>query len=260
MSLKIKYFLNQIESPLWSFAIHDGHQISASLEPYMLLSDKERLREEDPFTATIAELPINQFFVSTSRFQLDINRKIEDSIYLNPKQAWGLNVFKNFPSTIIEELYSQHQHIYKIIDENIQKSINEFGYFIILDFHSYNAKRESPNEIIDYNSNPQINLGTYYNNEKWNSFISFFINEVKQHKLYNNEIDIRENIKFKGGYLAQHIINKYGEYGCVLSIEFRKDFMDEWTGDADCIKIESCKQLMLKVYQSISAYFNDDRR
>ena len=35
---------------------------------------------------------------------------------------------------------------------------------------------------------------------------------------------------FKGGYLARWIHQKYPKSVCSLSIEFRKFFMDEWTG------------------------------
>lgn len=68
MSLEILYQIKNTESPFWAFAIHDGHHISADLKPYIMLTDAQRLREEDPFTARIADLPVNQFIVETSPF------------------------------------------------------------------------------------------------------------------------------------------------------------------------------------------------
>src|SRR5690606_30996681 len=97
MNQMTKYHINQVDSPFWAFAIHDGHQIEEELMPYMRLSETERLREEDPFTAAMAELPINQFIVGSSRFQLDINRNLENAIYLTPEQAWGLDVWNQLP-------------------------------------------------------------------------------------------------------------------------------------------------------------------
>ena len=44
---------------------------------------------------------------------------------------------------------------------------------------------------------------------------------------------MRENVKFRGGNLARYIHETFPESGCVLSIEFKKFFMDEWTGTVD---------------------------
>lgn len=255
MSLEILYQIKNAESPFWAFAIHDGHHISTDLKPYIMLTDAQRLREEDPFTARIADLPVNQFIVDTSRFQLDLNRDLKDAVYLNPDQAWGLNVFRtNLPSNYLLELYREHQSIYYTIERHISTTIKKFGYFIILDIHSYNAKRESSKQKVNTLLNPQINLGTYYNKEKWRDLIEEFLYVLKKKKLNNTEIDVRENIKFKGGNLAQHIINQYGELGCVISIEFRKDFMDEWTGEVNENMVSVYNQLLENTLQSMNSY------
>jgi len=78
---------------------------------------------------------------------------------------------------------------------------------------------------------------------------------IKKENLYGEPIDIQENIKFKGGYLSQSINNKFSEYGCVISFEFRKDFMDEWTGTPDIHKIISCKQLLMNSIKILIQYF-----
>lgn len=255
MGLEILYEIKNQESPMWSFAIHDGHHIDEDFLSYISLSDKERLREEDPFTAKIADLPVNQFIVETSRFQLDLNRDLENAVYLHPDQAWGLNVFRaNLPSNYLLELYKQHQSIYYTIERHLSTTIKKFGFFIILDIHSYNAKREGAEQEINKVKNPQINLGTYYNHDKWRDLIDEFRSAFNKFKLNDETIDVRENVKFKGGNLAQHIINQYGELGCVLSIEFRKDFMDEWSGEPYMDKIAAINQLLKNVLQSMNSY------
>ncbi len=72
MSLTYRYQFENDDSPFWAFAIHDGHQVDAHLMPYMNIAEEERLREEDPYTAILAELPCNRFVSGTSRFQLDL--------------------------------------------------------------------------------------------------------------------------------------------------------------------------------------------
>ncbi|MGX1754092.1 N-formylglutamate amidohydrolase [Sphingobacterium sp. NPDC055346] len=256
-----KYFIKRIDSPFWAFAIHDGQQIDPFIDPYINLNESERLREEDPFTAVMAELPMNQFIVGSSRFQLDLNRKIEDSVYLRPDQAWGLQVWKDsLPENIVTELYLDHKNIYQEIEEQIQETIDQNGYFVVYDIHSYNAKRNGSEEEVDTEINPQINLGTAYVDPKWQPLIDQLMGFISKDSLYDGPIDIRENIKFKGGYLSQLINKKFGAYGCVLSIEFRKDFMDEWTGSPDLPRVVSCKQLLMNSIQVLKQYFKNDSR
>jgi len=259
MPLLTKYEIKLADSPFWTFAIHDGHDIDEKLLPYQLLNEEERLREEDPFTALIAELPCNRFIMESSRFQLDINRTLEDAIYLKPEQAWGLNVWKDdFPLALISELRNDHREIFEIIESKIQDTIAQFGYFIILDIHSYNAKREGPDQEINIDTDPEINFGTIHLNKKWRPLMDELINFISAEELNGQAIDVREIVKFKGGYFAQTMNQLYGDYGFVLAIEFRKDFMDEWTGDPDYHKIMACKQLLLKSLTVFNQYFHQD--
>ena len=255
-----KFLIRKVDSPFWAFAIHDGHQLDNSLTPYINLDDTGRLREEDPYTAIMAELPINQFIIGSSRFQLDLNRKITDSIYLKPEQAWGLTVWKEtLPPEIIQNLYEEHNLIYKQIEELIQHTIHKFGYFVLYDIHSYNCKRDGPLQPINKIADPEINLGTKYIDSRWNELIQKLIACISQDKLGNEPIDIRENIKFKGGYLNQTINKLYGDKGCVISFEFRKDFMDEWTATPDLQRVTACKQVLLNSIGVLKKHFGYDR-
>lgn len=252
MATLLQYKIQKSDSPFWVFAIHDGHQVDALIEPFFHLNEAQRLREEDPYTASMAESPINQLVVATSRFQLDLNRRKEDAIYLRPEQAWGLQVWKKtLPSDLLQNLYDEYDGFYAEIDECVKQTIARHGFFVAFDVHSYNAQRISDVEPVDTEANPQINLGTHYNQEKWRFVINAVIDNVKSQTLLGEPIDIRENIKFKGGYLAQHILQKFGDKGCVLSIEFRKDFMNEWTGLPYQPVILEYKQLLLYTLKNI---------
>ncbi|WDF67357.1 N-formylglutamate amidohydrolase [Sphingobacterium oryzagri] len=246
------YKVYREDSPFWVFAIHDGHQISPEVAPYLSIDEKDRLREEDPYTASMAELPVNRYVVGTSRFQLDINRKQEASVYHSPELAWGLTVWKSqTPANLQEQLYDDYSKAYDKIDSLIQETIDTHGFFVVLDIHSYNAKRSGPDADIDTEADPQINLGSHYNKPAWRHVIDHFMQSVSQQKLLDEPIDIRENVKFKGGHLAQHLLEKFGDKGCVLSVEFRKDFMDEWTGIPYTPVIQACKQLLMHALQDL---------
>lgn len=252
MASLFQYSIQVADSPYWAFAVHDGHQVDSIAEQFILLDETQRLREEDPYTASISELPVNQLVVGTSRFQLDVNRKEEDAVYLRPEQAWGLSVWKDtLPSTVLEQLYEDYRDFYRQIDRYIQQTIEQHGFFIVFDVHTYNAQRISEEEPVDKHANPQINLGTQYNRERWRPVVDRFVESVRNQQLLGEPIDIRENVKFKGGNLAQHILHKFGNHGCVLSIEFRKDFMNEWTGQPYQSAILEYKQLLLHTLKDL---------
>ena len=46
---------------------------------------------------------------------------------------------------------------------------------------------------------------------------------------------MRENVKFRGGHFPTWINQTFGGRACVLSIEVKKIFMDEWTGEVDAL-------------------------
>lgn len=255
MSLELSYHIHTTDSPFWSFAIHDGHQVSPLLEPYFNIDETARLREEDPYTATIAELPINRLVVGTSRFQLDLNRPESEAVYLRPEQSWGLQVWREaLPATFLDILYRQHQSLYRTIESHLERTIQQFGYFVALDVHSYNCKREHADSPINTSSDPQINMGTTYISPQWRTLTDLLVTFIRTQTLYNEEIDIRENIKFKGGNFGRHLNDLFADQGCVWSVEFRKDFMDEWTSEPSIHRIAACKQLLINTVQYLKTH------
>ena len=50
--------------------------------------------------------------------------------------------------------------------------------------------------------------------------------------------DCRENVRFRGGHLARWVAETFPETGAALAIEFKKTYMDEWSGTADDVAIE----------------------
>lgn len=241
----LHYLLEEKNSPVWAFAIHDGHHLDTSLLPLMNLTSEERLREEDPFTGLMADIGINRLVVQSSRFQLDLNRKIEDAVYLRPEQAWNLEVWKSPPPrTLLNALHQRYHYIEKLISWVLEETIHRHGYFVVLDIHSYNARRAGRDEPIDCEKNPQLNIGTVHNRDTWKPFIESVIAYLQTKTVDGSPLDVRENVRFKGGYLSEWINARYGWFGCVLSLEFRKDFMDEWTGLPALEKIEERRLLL----------------
>lgn len=228
-----------------SFALHDGHRIDEALCDYLLLDEQERAREEDPYTGyMIADLPVTTVVVHTSRFQLDLNRVKEKSVYAKPEDAWGLDVWNGLPPAAIKALHARYDAFYNEVRLLIEETIKRHGYFCILDVHSYNHRRESPFKKADQETHPEINLGTFYNKEKWLRLCDSYNAFLSESGRSGNQTDARQNVIFKGGAFAQWVTDQFGDYGPVLSIEFKKTFMDEWTGIASIPHVNSLKQLL----------------
>ena len=47
-------------------------------------------------------------------------------------------------------------------------------------------------------------------------------------------LDVRENVAFQGkGELTRFVHDRYPGQGCAIALEFKKFFMDEWSGEPD---------------------------
>ncbi|GAA4793520.1 N-formylglutamate amidohydrolase [Olivibacter ginsenosidimutans] len=227
--------INKQTSPIIATALHDGHYIPSAFHPYLLLEDHERMREEDPYTAYIADLPINSVVAGHSRFLTDLNRPKDKCIYKTPDDAWGLQVWKEpLPTALEKRLLAYYDLFYRKFELLLKETIAIHGAFVVLDIHSYNYKRKGvQQEASSARKNPEINIGTAHNAPHWQDLIHRFTDFLAHTTIHGHTPDVRENIKFKGGEFSNWIYQHYGHYGCTLSIEFKKTFMDEWTGRVD---------------------------
>jgi len=228
------------DSPLIATAIHDGHVLRPEVARIMALSEADRLREEDPFTGGWTTIAQNRIVVNHSRFEVDLNRPKEKAVYQQPEDAWGLHVWKEPPSNeIINESLRSYDAFYKEVHQLFNDMKSRFGRFVVFDLHSYNHRREGPDgRLADPKQNPEVNLGTgTMERERWAPIIEQFITDLSLFDFLGQQLDVRENIKFRGGQFARWTHENFPRSACVLSIEFKKIFMDEWTGDPDPIKI-----------------------
>lgn len=245
IQMDIRYTIKKADSPIIALGLHDGHEIAQELQGHLKLKPHEVFREEDPYTGELADLPVNSLVVHTSRFQVDLNRPREQAIYVKPENAWGLDVWDD----VVEERYvgpllEGYDQFYEMVSEWLDWIIQSHGYFLILDIHSYNHRRDAPNDTAPEVENPQINIGTAYNHFKWRSLAERFVGYFSHTHISGCRPDVRENVKFKGGGFSQWVNESFGQKGCVLSIEFKKTFMDEWTGRVDIPHLQELKQMM----------------
>jgi hypothetical protein len=86
---------------------------------------------------------------------------------------------------------------------------------------------------------PQVNVETgTMNRERWGPVVDTFIETLRSFDFPGGKLDVRENVNFFGGNWPRWIHENFPETGVAIAIEFRKLFMDEWTGERDeeCIE------------------------
>ena len=224
-------------SPVIGTAIHDGHAVRRNLLMKMALDDDERLREEDPFTAeTIGGLD-NRIVFHRSRFEIDLNRARDAALYLRPEQAWGLKIWRDQPSdSDIAESLSLHDAYYEMLAGYLSGVTAQHGRFVVLDIHSYNHRRAGPSAPpSEKSAAPDINIGTFsMDRTRWAPVVDAFIDFAAGFDFLGRRLDVRENIAFQGrGEQTRFIHERFAGNGCAIAVEFKKIFMDEWTGVPD---------------------------
>jgi len=224
------------DGQLIATAIHDGHELRPDVAAIMALSEEERLREEDPYTGVWAAVAPTRCISLLSRFEVDLNRPRDKAVYLTPADAWGLNVWKHEPpAELIAESLKEYDTFYSGIRGVLQTVERMFGSFVVLDLHTYNHRRGGPDgPVADETRNPQVNIGTgTMARSRWASIVDRFMSDLRAYDFPGGALDVRENVKFRGGQFSRWVHQTFPKTGCAIAIEFKKFFMDEWTGEAD---------------------------
>ncbi|GLR52792.1 N-formylglutamate amidohydrolase [Shinella yambaruensis] len=225
------------QSPIIGTAIHDGHLLRSDLAARMKLDAAGRLREEDPFTAAFIEDIGNRIVVHRSRFEVDLNRQREGAVYLRPEQAWGLDIWAEPPGQeALETLLAQHDGYYAMLKAVLLDMERAHGRFVLLDMHSYNHRRAGPDGPPTAQAEaPDINIGTFSMDRAfWAPVVDAFMACLREQPFPGRQLDVRENVAFAGkGEQTRFVHQHFPGRGCAIAVEFKKIFMDEWTGAPD---------------------------
>ena len=218
-------------------AIHNGHGLRPELADVMSLDAAGRLREEDPFTEfTIRDVP-NRVIFHRSRFEIDLNRGRDGAIYLTPDHAWGLDVWSTAPTpAAVDRSLRIHDAYYTMLGQMLGDIAAEFGRFVLLDIHSYNHRRAGPDAApTPAEQAPAINIGTIsMDRARWADVLDPFMECLRSFTYRGSPMDVRENIAFQGrGEQTRFVHERFPQTGCAIAVEFKKFFMDEWTGEPD---------------------------
>ncbi len=106
--------------------------------------------------------------------------------------------------------------------------------FAVIDVHSYNHRRggaqapATPRE-----ESPDINIGTFsMPREQWAFLVDPLMEAMRSFNFNGRHLDVRENVAFQGkGEQTRFIHQRHPGQACAIALEFKKFFMDEWTGE-----------------------------
>jgi N-formylglutamate amidohydrolase len=236
------------DGPIITTAIHAGHDVRPELADYLAISEEQRRREEDPLTGFWTTVGDSSVLVFRSRFEVDMNRSRNAAIVRDPESAWGLNVWTDIPpAEILERSLSEYDAFYEDVRQLIGSLLHDWRRLLVLDLHSYNHRRDGPEQPPAAPAeNPDINIGTgTMQRDRWAPLVDSFITTLRGGTVRDGSMDVRENTRFQGGYFPEWLHSRFPENVCVLSIECKKTFMDEWTAQADIARLDELRNAFL---------------
>jgi len=201
----------------------------------MVLDRAAKRREEDPYTDRLLGVGDIEVCVDASRFEVDLNRERDAAVYRVPDDAWGLEVWDGVPDDeIVAGSLARYDEFYDALAELFDELAVD-GPFVVYDLHSYNHRRAGPDADAEPAvENPDVNVGTSsLDRERFEPVVDAFIAAFSAAEVDGAMPDVRENVRFRGGELGRWAHARYPGRVCVLSIEFKKTFMDEWTDSLD---------------------------
>ncbi|QOW24719.1 N-formylglutamate amidohydrolase [Lysobacter sp. H23M47] len=247
------------DGPVIATAIHDGHAMRPSLEPHLALGAEDRRREEDPLTGVLTSVGDVRIRVDTSRFQVDLNRPRDKAVSNDPADTWGLQVWHApLPAHEMQRSLAGHDEFYATVTELIDRMLERWDALLLIDIHSYNHRRDGADAPpAPQAGNPDIELGvTTLDPDRWGHVADRFAEVLRQHPIAGREPDVRENVRFPtGGHFPEWVYATWGERVCTISPEYKKHYMDEWTGLADIAVLEQCRRGLAKAVAAVRPEF-----
>ncbi|TYT24879.1 N-formylglutamate amidohydrolase [Luteimonas viscosa] len=251
------------DGPVVATAIHDGHAIRPSLRPLMALSPQQRLREEDPLTGLLTTVGDVRIRVPTSRFEVDLNRPRDGAVYARPEHCWGLEAWHApLPAAEIERSLAMWDRFYAMVTELLDRMLERWDAVLLIDLHSYNHRRDGadapPQPQAD---NPDIELGlTTADPGRWGAVAERFADALRAVPLHGRAPDVRANVRFPtGGHFPEWVYARWGARVCTISPEYKKIFMDEWSGHADIAALNALREGLHKAVEAVRPMFGRAR-
>jgi hypothetical protein len=234
--------------PVIATAIHDGNELRSEIRQAMKLAPPDRLREEDPFTGqAVLDVP-NHIIVHRSRFEFDLNRGTDGAVYETPEQCWGLKVWHApLSEAQVSRSLGIHAEYYRMLGQILDGIAADNPRLVLIDVHSYNHRRDGPDGGPTPQAEaPDINIGTFsMPRDQWAFLVDPLMRAMREFDFNGRFLDVRENVAFQGkGEQARFVHARYPGQGCAIALEFKKFYMDEWTGEPDHQELDAMRRFI----------------
>ena len=113
--------------------------------------------------------------------------------------------------------------------------------------HSYNHRRGGPDAAPEPQERaPDINIGTFsMPRDEWAWLLDPLIEAMRGFDFNGRSLDVRENVAFQGrGEQTRFVHQRYPGQACAIAFEFKKFFMDEWTGTPDPAELDAMRRFV----------------
>ena len=242
-------------------AIHAGHSIRPEILPWLEIDPVDRLREEDPLTDYFLGVGDSTMRVNRSRFEVDLNRPREKAISTDPEDQWGLTVWNSeLPTKHIQKSKQLHDDFYNIIRTHCEEVIAKFGWILIFDVHSYNHRRDGANAAeAPLKTNPDIDLGaTTMNHNIYGDLLARFAEDLRSVPVCGRPPEVGINKRWEGGgNFPEWLHSVFGDEACVITLEYKKIFMDEWTGHANILALQHLREGLARAVENACLTLRD---
>ncbi len=219
-------------TPFIGTAVHYHHAIRQDIQGKLKIDDDARFYEEDPWTHRFLGRLMHCITPNQSRYEFDLNRPPDTTIYTKPSLAWGAQVWDEPLSQYEREFCLEKWYeFHTMMDCAVEDAIDRFGFAVVFDFHSYNYQRKGPTDWRT-DDKPVINLGTRHLDldARGRGVVDALMAEMQGHTVGGESCLVQENGVFYGGYLNRRLSHLFGPRVITLSVEYKKVYMDEQTG------------------------------
>ncbi|MFW5856467.1 MAG: N-formylglutamate amidohydrolase [Planctomycetota bacterium] len=242
-------------TPLLTVALHGGHAVRPEVAAALALDPLARLREEDPCTDALAACWPAHLVATRSRFEVDLNRPRDRAVYRTPEDAWGLHVWTAPPPEgLVARSLALFDRFHAAADAAVRRRIDRWGACVVIDLHSYNHRRAGPDgPPADPAAAPDANLGTESLPARWRPLAKRFAADLARATLAGRPLVVAENTPFRGGAFVRRLHRDFGDRVCAIALEWKKVWMDEWTGAVDRTAFATLRTLLSTTLPPLAA-------
>ena len=81
--------------------------------------------------------------------------------------------------------------------------------------------------------------------DEWAWLVDPLMNAMREFDFNGRHLDVRENVAFQGkGEQTRFIHDRYAGKACAIALEFKKFYMDEWTGQPIAAEVAAMQRFV----------------